>query len=89
MITCPQCQCAGAWQTLHKSPINPAEDRFQCLKCGAKFTRYDNDNRGAIAVKELPIDWVCLVCGMAVHERLTCELPRDSDRCSHEWERAE
>ncbi len=40
MITCPRCQSAK-WKQLHRSPIRPEEDRFQCLACGQRFARYD------------------------------------------------
>lgn len=40
MITCVHCKSDNA-EIVHRSPINPAEDRFRCRRCGTKFNRYD------------------------------------------------
>ena len=47
MIVCPHCGAAPdgkgyvPWKQLHRCPIDPANDKFVCLKCGEKFSRYD------------------------------------------------
>lgn len=39
MVVCPKCS-ESDWKPVHKSPIDPAEDRFKCA-CGHTFKRYD------------------------------------------------
>ena len=40
MLRCPKCLLCD-WGCVHRSPIEPAEDRFVCTACGHKFSRYD------------------------------------------------
>jgi Zn ribbon nucleic-acid-binding protein len=51
MITCPKCD-SGNWRTLHRSPIRPAEDQFQCNNCGHKFRRYDEAAPAAVSADD-------------------------------------
>lgn len=44
MVLCPSCNACD-WQYIHRSPINPDEDKFKCNKCGKSFRRYDSDNQ--------------------------------------------
>lgn len=40
MIRCPQCG-GKDWTVLHRSAIEPAEDKFRCHLCSQDFHRYD------------------------------------------------
>ena len=39
-ILCPNCN-SRHWSLTYKSPIDPAEDKFNCIHCGTDFKRYE------------------------------------------------
>lgn len=43
-VECTKCGKCD-WKQIHKSPIEPAEDRFRCNACGHQFRRYDPPER--------------------------------------------
>lgn len=40
MVKCPKCGFMG-WVLKHKSPVDPAKDRFYCPECKTEYTRYE------------------------------------------------
>jgi DNA-directed RNA polymerase subunit M/transcription elongation factor TFIIS len=39
-IVCPGCG-SNSWKETHRSPIDPADDKFNCEECGRTWKRYD------------------------------------------------
>jgi hypothetical protein len=56
MIECPNCN-ATEWKSLYRSPVDPADDQFQCLDCLYKFNRYEPLKKGEATTNDQLAKW--------------------------------